>query len=161
MLSLFESNWSVSVWKPNNFGYRQDRIKMLETWFYCLEKNDKILVCFNFSHFQPFGLWERVCEVLLDFPKCHFFVCKHLMHCQWGTFLESCKYWNSLCCRSSWYIFNVDIIIIIIIIILIFNNQGIFRFMMMMRMRMMMMMSTLNMYQLLLQHKLFAIFATF
>ena len=27
MLSLFESNRSVSVWMPDNFGYRQDRIK--------------------------------------------------------------------------------------------------------------------------------------
>ena len=29
MLSLFESNQSVSVWMPNNFGYRQDQINMV------------------------------------------------------------------------------------------------------------------------------------
>ena len=28
MLSLFESNLSVSVWMPNNFGYWQDRISL-------------------------------------------------------------------------------------------------------------------------------------
>ena len=41
--------------------------------------------------FLPFGLWELVKVVLLDFPKCLFFVNKYLMHYQWSTFLESCK----------------------------------------------------------------------
>ena len=48
MLSLFESNWSVSVWMPNNFGYLKNRImRVVMTgvqWMLVNENNGMIVV---------------------------------------------------------------------------------------------------------------------
>ena len=117
MLSLFESNRSVSVWMPNNFGYRQDRISLsdppisgtpemgcLRLFVVTLEKSYRF-VCRRYLQLtsKPHWIHMKYKQSLIQFrcQKVHM----HVKKCQltwevraWpGCSLHMTKY----CCKQS------------------------------------------------------------
>ena len=78
MLSLFESNRSVSVWMPNNFGYWQDRISLSD---------------------PPIpGMPEMGCLILfvVTLEKSYRFVCRHCLQLKSKPHWIHMKYKQSL-----------------------------------------------------------------